>query len=216
MELDIIQKENPVFNDIRRKSIYKIKDNMYAFWYRLVSSNVFKIENDNGDNILNNIEKNGELSNYLGYIFEDVCKQYLIINQGEYFEFDNIGRWWGRNPATKQEEEIDIVGYNSENILFGECKYINELVGVDVSDNLVRKSKLISHNRNVMYVLFYKKGFNENLIQMAIKEIILDLLKWMIFIKSEIGYMLTKSNVNSIFFTVSRRSLKDGLEENLE
>ena len=85
MELDIIQKENPVFNDIRRKSIYKIKDNMYSFWYRFVSSNIFKIENDNGDNILNNIEKNGELSNYLGYIFEDVCKQYLIINQGEYF-----------------------------------------------------------------------------------------------------------------------------------
>ena len=49
--------------------------------------------------------------------------------------------------------------------MFGECKYINELVGIEVLDNLVRKSKLINHNKNEIYVLFSKKGFSETLIE---------------------------------------------------
>ncbi|MDD3271606.1 MAG: DUF234 domain-containing protein [Syntrophomonadaceae bacterium] len=42
--------------------------------------------------------------------------------------FNKVGRWWDTHL------EIDIMAYNStgQDILFGECKYTNEPMDVDV------------------------------------------------------------------------------------
>lgn len=48
---------------------------------------------------------------------------------------DKVGRWWDKN------EEIDIVALNEDEkkALFGEVKWSNRLVGMDVYENLKRK-----------------------------------------------------------------------------
>lgn len=42
-------------------------------------------------------------------------------------DFTDIGRWWGTDPNTRQQVEIDIMGTADKNTaLFGECKWKNE------------------------------------------------------------------------------------------
>ncbi len=77
------------------------------------------------------------LSTYMGSVFEDICKQYLwkALKEGKTeVGFKNIGRWWGTNPKTRAQEEIDIMGEDlSENsALFAECKWTNEKVDLSV------------------------------------------------------------------------------------
>jgi len=44
------------------------------------------------------------------------------------FVFEKIGKQWRNNPIKRKEAEIDIVAYDNENILFGECKWKNGLI----------------------------------------------------------------------------------------
>jgi AAA+ ATPase superfamily predicted ATPase len=77
------------------------------------------------------------------------------------FNFTELGRWWGSNPALRREEEIDILAYNEggQNAVFGECKWRNAKTGVDVFADLVRKSELFHQFKNKQYILFSKAGF---------------------------------------------------------
>ena len=85
------------------------------------------------------------------------------------FPFDKIGRWWDKN------EEIDLIAVNDEEkkILFGEAKWSKKPVGVDIYDNLKRKSRLVDWNKDerTEYIcLFSKSGFTDNLLKRAKKE----------------------------------------------
>jgi AAA+ ATPase superfamily predicted ATPase len=153
MDLHIIGKENPILNEAARKGIYRIKDYMYQFWYRYVPANVTNIENGMGKQVFENSIK-PNISVYLGNVFEDICKQYMMLcnKKGSLpFMFEQIGRWWGGNPTTKEEEEIDLIAYNSDNIIFGECKYKNEILGKSCLNDLIRKSQLLPPKKNVYF-----------------------------------------------------------------
>ena len=48
------------------------------------------------------------LSDFMGSIFEEICRQYLYrpdIYQSLPFMFGKLGIWWGTSPEKKQEEE---------------------------------------------------------------------------------------------------------------
>ena len=84
----------------------------------------------------------------MGKIFEKMCHEYLSMlssrkTPGLPFKILRIGRWWGANPITKSEEEIDIIGINDRlsSIVFCECKYRNELINIQILDTLVNKTK---------------------------------------------------------------------------
>ena len=54
-----------------------------------------------------------KLSDYIGKVFEDICKQYLwkLLLIGKCpVEFTSLGRWWGNDPIEKSQAEIDIMG----------------------------------------------------------------------------------------------------------
>ncbi|HBA70006.1 MAG TPA: ATPase, partial [Lachnospiraceae bacterium] len=55
------------------------------------------------------------------------CKQYLwkLLLSGESpVEFKELGRWWGTDPSTHSQAEIDIMGeQDKDTALFGECKW---------------------------------------------------------------------------------------------
>jgi len=64
-----------------------------------------------------------EISSYMGSVFEDICKQYLwklLLERRCEVDFSDLGRWWGTNPKTKTQEEIDIMGTDKDAALFGE------------------------------------------------------------------------------------------------
>jgi hypothetical protein len=77
-----------------------------------------------------------------------------------------VGRWWGNNPKEHRQEEIDIMTYRKDAALFGECKWKNALVDVDVLNDLASQSELFTYKKISLW-LFSKAGFTDRLIKAA-------------------------------------------------
>lgn len=170
INLRIVEKERPIGESADRKSIYKLSDNLFKFWYRFVFHNISLTEQGESEFLYESIIK-PDLSEYVGRnVFEDICRQYLWKRNNKRslpFVFINIGRWWGNNPKANRQEEIDIVAVNKNEAIFCECKWKNEQTGMDVYSGLVEKSKLLSAYSPVKYIIFSKSGFTGTLIQNA-------------------------------------------------
>ena len=170
LSLGIVQKETPYGEKASRKSIYSVEDNMFRFWYRFVPENNSIIARGADDLAYKRIEPH--LSEYMGGVFEEICKQYLwkqLLTGNSPVEFTSLGRWWGNDPKTKSQTEIDIMGEADKNTaLFGECKWTNEKVDVGVLDLLIERSKLF-HYKNVHYYLFAKSGFTKGCTDKAVE-----------------------------------------------
>ena len=168
VSLGIVKKETPFGEDSARKTIYAIEDNMFRFWYRFVPENISIISRGAIELAYNRIKPH--LSDYMGSVFEEICKQYLwsLLLSGKCaIDFTDIGRWWGTNAKTRQQVEIDIMGTADKNTaLFGECKWTNEKVDLGVLEGLVEKSKLF-HFEKKHYYLFAKSGFKKGCMEKA-------------------------------------------------
>ena len=167
--LGIIKKEAPYGEKSSRKTIYSIEDNMFRFWYRFVPENTSIISRGAADLAYKRISP--ALSSYMGGIFEDICKQYLwkLLLAGKCaVNFNSLGRWWGTNPKTKSQEEIDIMGADKDSALFGECKWTNEKIDLGVLEALTQRSTLFRCQKPYFY-LFAKTGFTTGCIAQAAK-----------------------------------------------
>lgn len=169
--LGIIKKDKPLTEDESRKSIYLLDDQMFRFWYRFIPGNMSSIAVGLSD-IVYDKTVNPQLSNYMGLTFEQICTQYLIRENSKLslpFVFGSIGRWWGNNPYKKRQEEIDIMAINGKDAIFGECRWRNEPVGINVFHELVEKSMLFKQYKNKYYYLFSKTGFTKELKDTCLK-----------------------------------------------
>jgi AAA+ ATPase superfamily predicted ATPase len=168
LSLGIVQKETPYGEKASRKSIYSIGDNMFRFWYRFVPENNSIIARSASDLAYKRIEPH--LSEYMGSVFEEICKQYLwkqLLCGNSPIEFTSLGRWWGNDAKEKKQVESDIMGEaDKTTALFGECKWKNEKVDVGVLDTLVYRSQLFAYT-NVHLYLFSKSGFTSGCIEKA-------------------------------------------------
>lgn len=82
------------------------------------------------------------------------------------FTFDKAGRWW--NSST----EIDVVAFDStgHDIIFGECKYTEKKMDIDIFYALLEKAKEVpwkNDSRREWYVLFSINGFTDEMIKLA-------------------------------------------------
>lgn len=169
--LGIIKKDKPLTESESRKSIYLLEDQMFRFWYRFIPGNMSSIVTGLADIVYDKAVA-PQLSGYMGQIFEQICTQYLIRENAKLtlpFVFGTIGRWWGNNPDKKRQEEIDILAIDESNVIFGECKWRNELTGIGVLNELIEKSKLFKQYKNKYYILFSKSGFTKELEETAAK-----------------------------------------------
>ncbi|MCM1114083.1 MAG: ATP-binding protein [Clostridium sp.] len=167
ISLGIIKKETPYGEKSSRKTIYSIEDNMFRFWYRFVPENTSVISRGATELAYKRIEP--MLSTYMGSVFEEICKQYLwnqLLDGKSPINFSDLGRWWGANPKTKMQEEIDIMGTDKDSALFAECKWTNEKVDTGVLDTLVNRSELF-HFKEKHFYLFAKTGFTKGCVDKA-------------------------------------------------
>ena len=168
INLGIVKKETPYGEKTSRKSIYSIEDNMFRFWYRFVPNNNSVIMRGAADIVYRRIEP--QLSEYMGAVFEEICKQYLwklLLDGNSPVEFSELGRWWGNDPIEKKQTEIDIMGeQDKQTALFGECKWTNEKVDLGVLETLIKRSKLFSYI-NVHLFLISRSGFTKGCIDKA-------------------------------------------------
>jgi hypothetical protein len=169
-DLRLIQKEIPITekNPLKsRKGLYKLQDQFIRFWFRYVLPSKRNIEEGTTDYVLKKIKK--DFSAIIADNFETVSQETIKGHQDKLFLFEKIGRWWDKN------EEIDLVAVNDEDkkILFGEAKWSKNPVGVDIYENLKRKSRLVDWNKDERaeyFCLFSKSGFTDNLLKRAKKE----------------------------------------------
>jgi hypothetical protein len=165
--LQIIQKEVPVTekNPLKsRKGIYKLQDQFFKFWFKYVLPNKSRIEEGKIDYVLEKIRVDFNL--LVSENYEKIAREIVIKNEDKFFKIDKIGRWWDRN------EELDLVALNEKEnkILFGEVKWSNKPVGINIYDDLKKKVKNVqwgSENRNEYYCLFSKSGFTEDMLKLA-------------------------------------------------
>lgn len=168
INLGIVRKETPYGDKESKKSIYLIEDNMFCFWYRFVVANNSLIARGAVDMVYKRIEP--QLPDYMGKVFEEICKQYLwkqLLSGDTPIKFKSLGRWWGNDSIQRSQAEIDVMGeQDSESALFAECKWRNEKMDSDVLETLIRRSKLFRYTK-VHYYLFSKSGFSKGCVERA-------------------------------------------------
>lgn len=165
MGLALVQKVNPIGNPSTRKTIYELKDTMFDFWYRFIPINKAQIERNRDDLAWQYVDKN--LNGYMGHVFEKICVDYLWENIDSLpFVFSNIGKWWGPNPQTRKEEEIDILAVAGNQALVAECKWRNAKTDTNVLNTLIDRANLLPYKEKYLYV-FSKSGFTDQAIQFA-------------------------------------------------
>ena len=170
-ELGILYKETPFGEkDGSRKTIYRVSDFMFRFWYRYVASNRTLLETG-AQELVWKRRILPDLNHYMGHAFEIICQDYLLrANSAGQLPllFTSIGRWWGTNPRTRTQVEIDIVAQDENRYLFGECKWKNEKLGYPVFQELKDKVQGFCGNPSeIWYILFSKSGFTDSLLQKA-------------------------------------------------
>ncbi len=170
-ELGLIKRETPVTERApqkSRKGLYKIADNYVKFWFRFVLPNRSLIESGNADLVCQRMIA-PHLSQYMGDIFEDICRQYVERYWEERLRVApiQVGTHWG------SDLEIDILTENVDGShWFGECKWWNSPVGENILNRLIENAAKVHDKwkQNPRYVLFSANGFTEALQQRSVKE----------------------------------------------
>ncbi|AEK72337.1 DEXX-box atpase [Thermococcus sp. 4557] len=143
--LGFLRREIPVTAKPKTKNtLYKIDDNYLAFYFRFVERyrNEVEFENFNfWDEFLE------EYNHYLGDVFEDVAREFLIeLDRGGRLPLHptKIGRWWRKN------EEIDLLALDERNkkALFVEVKWkdLREREAGGILKDVKRKAGLVGLN----------------------------------------------------------------------
>ena len=154
-EIDIVEQKFSV-KPASRRPIWKLKDPLLYFWLTFCY-----MINSNGMSSY----FNANYPAFLGRRFEDLCTS-LIPSIFPAESFSEIGSWWGGNPKTRKEEEIDIVAHSySGYSVYCECKYTSGPIGNEVLNKLKERSYLVDSGSDnaKKYILFSKSGFTEGL-----------------------------------------------------
>lgn len=172
-DLYLIEKQIPVTEKnprVSRKSRYYLKDQFFKFWFNYCFPFMGELE------LKNKVPSLKAFKDSFEYIvarnYEEAAREITRQYQDRIFPFHKIGRWWDRN------EEIDIVAFNetTNEIIFGEVKWSNKKVGIDIYEDLKRKSLQVEwgkKSRKEYFCLFSKSGFTTQMKEKAKKERVL-------------------------------------------
>lgn len=168
IDLGLIEKETPYGEKESRRSIYHLADHFFRFWYRFIPDNISLIAQGASPFAYTRIVPH--LSDYMGDIFADICRQYLWkerLSGKVPIPFSSLGRWWGTDPGERKQTEIDIMGAaDAHTALFGECKWRNEPIDSAILETLLHRSRLFPYT-NVQLCLFAKRGFTKGCMEEA-------------------------------------------------
>lgn len=175
----------------KKKTQYVLRDNMFKFWYEFIPKATSVIEINKGDLYFNKVVR-PKLHEYMGSIFENMCRYYTLVHgiQGDFDCFiTNVGSWWGNEiiinsngKKKNQPTDIDVVGISTidKKYVIGECKFKNEVIDKSIYDTLVKRATLISTKYKLSkYILFSLSGFsdwfktqnNDNIVLISLSEL---------------------------------------------
>ena len=162
----VIEKVSAITEEKNKKKVnYQIVDGMYRFWYKFIPKGRAAIEMNRGEVYYNKYVK-PNLHEFMGEIFEDICKCYVLL-QGLEGNLKclttNVGKWWGQGHD-RIPTDIDVVGIDdiSKKAIIGECKFKNEQIDKSVYESLLNKKGLIDKKyEEVQYLYFSLSGYSK-------------------------------------------------------
>ena len=166
ISLGIVKKEKPLLVNSGKKTIYLIADHFFRFWYKFIPQNMAAIVSGNMPKIFNDAVKI-YLPEYMGLALEEICKEFLLTRAKKLpFDIGQIGQWWGGNPVTKKNAQIDIVALSPDKteIIAGSCKYRNEQTSLGVLTELKEYTDALGGEfKKKYYYIFSKSAFSSAL-----------------------------------------------------
>jgi len=143
IRLSFVERQVPITME-NRSGIYQIKDVFFDFWFNFVHRYREKIERDL------TIHEEDDYNTYFGKRFEGLVRDQLFH---QFFDYPSVGRWWFKDT------EIDIVAVDEERkeIMFGECKWSNDVNAKALYYDLKEKKDEVrwnDQNRKEEFVLF--------------------------------------------------------------
>lgn len=171
LELGILKKETPIAEKPGKRTIYTIDDNFFRFWYRFIPKNMSAISSGHMEQIYDRAVKQF-YSDYMGLIFEKMCRVYLLRYANDLpILLRDAGQWWGTDPKTHKEVQIDIVGtpVDGNEYIIGSCKYKNTPIGADELELLRQYASVFKKGCKFHYYIFSKSGFQPSLLELAKK-----------------------------------------------
>ena len=160
MATSFVERMFPVDNPDGKNVLYRISDNFLRFQFGRILPVIDYYDEEDSSKTIGRILKGLETD--MGTVFEQVCGQHLRRRHR-----GKLGRWWGPDPVSRTQEEIDLILTTVEDGKrigwFAECKYRNEPVGVDVLDTLKRRASLVRGFDESRFIIYAKCGFTENL-----------------------------------------------------
>ncbi len=153
---------------------YKIKDNFFRFWYKFVYPFREHIELGITKPIIDRINK--EIDSHCCRIFGDIIKKFFIFMNGKNIlnkkiEFSECREGW------EGEEDIDLVLKSKSKTIFVETKYKEKKVSSRQFEKLKEKSLKTSAKGRFEYIIISKSGFEKELIDREIPNLLLIDLK---------------------------------------
>jgi AAA+ ATPase superfamily predicted ATPase len=124
IEMGLVERVVPITESSPRKSkraLYRITDPYISFWHRFVSPMVGAgmIGLAPGERLWKEQVRPG-MDDYMGGIFESVCRDFVRRGNGLPFPPLRVGEWWDAGS----KNEIDVVALGGEGqVLVGECKW---------------------------------------------------------------------------------------------
>ncbi len=167
--LDIISQSNPLYGKMKMKR-YEIKDNFFKFWYRFVYPFQEQIQAGITEPSIKRIYK--EMDDFVGRIFEDIATEFFIFMRGKKIkgmsiDFLEYGKWW------EAGEDIDLVLKNKGATIFVEVKFQTKKMNSRNFEELKEKSLKTSAKGTFKYILISKSGFEQELIDRKIQNLVL-------------------------------------------
>ncbi len=169
--LGLVEKETPLTERIGRKTVYRLKDSFFRFWYRFVPANVALIDSGRFADAYSTVVK-PFLPNFMGLVFEKMCRDYLLrYARNLPIVLKEVGQWWGTDPVKRKEVQIDLVGVPLEGdvYLIGSCKFRNTKIGLDELELLREYASVFGKGRDYRYFIFSKGGWTSALAAAARK-----------------------------------------------
>lgn len=123
-DMEIISRAEPV--TVRpgtgtKLARYILHDHYLRFWHRImapiISSGATSIRRPSA---IWSTQVAGAVDDYMGSVFEDICRQYIWRTETLPFMPTRVGAWWDKTGTN----DIDVVAYDEQgNVFLGECKW---------------------------------------------------------------------------------------------
>ncbi|MDI6740099.1 MAG: ATP-binding protein [Candidatus Edwardsbacteria bacterium] len=167
--LHLIVKDYPVTEPRPLKSktgLYFIKDNFVRSWFELLLPYRSELELGNYSSSLKRWKEGRLLSAGYEQVSRELAREYWI---GKGISVNRLGKWWAKDA------ELDIVGYSEESgeIIFGEAKWSNKKVGINIYQHLKNTAGQVQWgkpDRSEHFCLFSRSGFTPEMIALARQE----------------------------------------------